>query len=175
MLFGKDNTILSIIPHHRTDALYRIYDVDRYDYRRYITRKRFSPKPKNPKIASVFREIGLADELGSGMVKLVKYVKAYSGGVPKLIEGDVFKTEIPLNRVDTTQTITTQTTQIELNDTQKRILDLIMLNKNITRENLAEKIGITSDGIKYNLDVMKKKNVIKRVGNRNTGHWEIIK
>ena len=75
MLFGKDNTILSIIPHHRTDALYRIYDVDRYDYRRYITRKRFSPKPKNPKIASVFREIGLADELGSGMVKLVKYVK----------------------------------------------------------------------------------------------------
>ena len=95
--------------------------------------------------------------------------------MPKLIEGDVFKTEIPLNRVDTTQTITTQTTQIELNDTQKRILDLIMLNKNITRENLAEKIGITSDGIKYNLDVMKKKNVIKRVGNRNTGHWEIIK
>ena len=140
-----------------------------------LQEKDFSPKPKNPKIASVFREIGLADELGSGMVKLVKYVKAYSGGVPKLIEGDVFKTEIPLNRVDTTQTITTQTTQIELNDTQKRILDLIMLNKNITRENLAEKIGITSDGIKYNLDVMKKKNVIKRVGNRNTGHWEIIK
>lgn len=140
-----------------------------------LQEKDFSPKPKNPKIASVFREIGLADELGSGMVKLVKYVKAYSGGVPKLIEGDVFKTEIPLNRVDTTQTITTQTTQIELNDTQKRILDLIMLNKNITRENLAEKIGITSDGIKYNLDIMKKKNVIKRVGNRNTGHWEIIK
>ena len=84
------------------------------------------------------------------MVKLVKYVKAYSGGVPKLIEGDVFKTEIPLNRVDTTLTTTTQTTHIESNDTQKKILELIMLNKNITRENLAEKIGITSDGIKYN-------------------------
>ncbi|MDD4220717.1 MAG: hypothetical protein PHR10_11130, partial [Sphaerochaetaceae bacterium] len=33
----------------------------------------FTPFPKNPVIASFFREIGQADELGSGMRKLMKY------------------------------------------------------------------------------------------------------
>ena len=33
----------------------------------------FSPFPKNPVIAHFFREIGRADELGSGVRKLMKY------------------------------------------------------------------------------------------------------
>ena len=35
----------------------------------------YSPYPKNPKIAGFFKEIGLADELGSGIKKIVKYTK----------------------------------------------------------------------------------------------------
>jgi ATP-dependent DNA helicase RecG len=38
-----------------------------------------------------FREIGRADELGSGVRKLMKYGKAYGGSDPELIEGDVFR------------------------------------------------------------------------------------
>jgi ATP-dependent DNA helicase RecG len=44
----------------------------------------------------VFREIGLADELGSGMRNTYKYTKLYSGGTPEFVEGDVFRTTIPL-------------------------------------------------------------------------------
>ena len=33
LLFGKDSTILSVLPHHRTDAILRRFNVDRYDDR----------------------------------------------------------------------------------------------------------------------------------------------
>jgi ATP-dependent DNA helicase RecG len=35
---------------------------------------------------------------GSGVKNLYKYTKLYSGGVPELIDGDVFKTIVPLNK-----------------------------------------------------------------------------
>ena len=56
----------------------------------------FSPYPKNPKIAKFFKEIGFVDELGSGVRNIFKYNKIYSGAEPEFIEGDVFKTIIPL-------------------------------------------------------------------------------
>lgn len=59
----------------------------------------FEPYAKNPPISKVFREIGLADELGSGMRNTYKYAKLYSGGTPKFIEGDVFRTVVPLTSV----------------------------------------------------------------------------
>jgi ATP-dependent DNA helicase RecG len=39
---------------------------------------------------------GRADQLGSGIRNLYKFTKLYSGGEPELIEGDIFKTIIPL-------------------------------------------------------------------------------
>ena len=43
--------------------------------------QKFEPFPKNPAISKVFREIGLADELGSGMRNTYKYTQLYSGKI----------------------------------------------------------------------------------------------
>ncbi|GHV24566.1 ATP-dependent DNA helicase RecG [Clostridia bacterium] len=57
----------------------------------------FTPYPKNPILARFFEKIGFSDQLGSGVRNLYKYTKIYSGGgEPELIEGDVFKTIVPL-------------------------------------------------------------------------------
>lgn len=56
----------------------------------------YSPYPKNPKIANFFKEIGLADELGSGIRKIVKYSKIYSGMIPEFNDDEIFKVKIPL-------------------------------------------------------------------------------
>ncbi len=63
----------------------------------YITPENLEPNPKNPLIASFFRTIGLADNLGSGTRKLFKYSKYYSGKDPQFKEGDVFKIIVPLD------------------------------------------------------------------------------
>ena len=179
LLFGKDITIMSALPQHKTDAIFRVENVDRYDDRdvmitnlfdtydrlmefgrkhlsdpfvleginsvsardkilreifsnllahrdyssayvaKFVIEKQrmytenaskahgegildlttFEPFPKNPAISKVFRETSLADELGSGMRNTYKYTQLYSGGTPEFIEGNVFKTIVPLNTV----------------------------------------------------------------------------
>ena len=74
-----------------------------------IDPENFSPFPKNPTIAKLFKEIGLVDELGSGVRNIYKYNTIYSGAEPVFLEGDVFKTIIPL----TTQATTQATTQVD--------------------------------------------------------------
>ena len=63
--------------------------------------QKFEPFPKNPSISKVFREIGIADELGSGMRNTYKYTQLYSGQTPLFEEGDIFRTIIPLKKIAT--------------------------------------------------------------------------
>ncbi|MBP3284844.1 MAG: putative DNA binding domain-containing protein [Clostridia bacterium] len=194
LLFGKDTTILSALPHHKTDAIYRVKNLDRYDDRddirtnlldsfdrlmafiekhlddkfylegsqridvrnkiarelcvNMLIHREFSnpypakliieknylktenankakmigkinvdfyePYPKNPKIAKVFKEIGLADELGSGVRNMVKYTKLYSGGVPEWKEDDIFRAFIPLIPQDIPQDTPQDTPQDDM-------------------------------------------------------------
>lgn len=57
------------------------------------------PHPKNPIIGAFFREIGRADELGSGMLNLMKYGRRYGGADPQLIEGDIFRIVVAVPEV----------------------------------------------------------------------------
>lgn len=54
----------------------------------FITVDNLEPNPKNPLIASFFRNIGYADQLGSGVRKLFKYSKYYSGKDPLFVEDE---------------------------------------------------------------------------------------
>ena len=60
---------------------------------------RFKAFSKNPAISKIFREIGYADELGSGMRNTNKYTKLYSGGNPIFVEDNIFQITIPIDHV----------------------------------------------------------------------------
>ena len=62
-----------------------------------ITLENLSPVSKNPIIARFFKQMGRADELGSGTRNLYHYTRLYSNADPVLEEGDTFTTTIPLN------------------------------------------------------------------------------
>lgn len=268
LLFGNDHAIINALPYHRTDAIYRAVDMDRYDDRddirtnlidsyyrlmefcdkhldsrfylneegqridiiniiarevcvnllihrnlrnpmtpqliiykddKIVTKnanrptkfgkldlKNITANPKNPKIAKAFHEMGLADELGSGTRNLEKYVPIYSNGKQaELIEEDIFTTIIPINYTDGTTLSTTLTKKkttlsttlpdTDINNNQKKILELISKNKKISQEEIAKNLGMTIDGVKYNMKELRKKGIIKRVGRKNDGYWQIIK
>jgi len=59
----------------------------------------FSPFPKNPVIARVFKEIGRADELGSGVRSIFEYFNFYSQQKPILEEKDILKYPFPPYRL----------------------------------------------------------------------------
>jgi ATP-dependent DNA helicase RecG len=56
----------------------------------------FYTHPKNPIILEVFKQIGRADELGSGVRNVFKYGKLYGDAEPVFEEGDIFKTTISI-------------------------------------------------------------------------------
>ena len=61
-------------------------------------------------------------------------------------------------------------------DTARKILDLIDSSPSITRMELSKKIGnISPDGIKYHLNRLKKRGILKRAGPDKGGFWKIIK
>lgn len=73
--------------------------------------------------------------------------------------------------INTTQ----NTTQKKINNSQKKIIELIKENPSITRKEMAEKIGISDDGIKYNLNKLKQMNILTRIGSDRSGTWKISK
>ena len=73
-----------------------------------------------------------------------------------------------------TQKTTQKTTQkIMLNDNQLSIIELIKENSKITRNELANILNITPDGVKYNLKKLIDNGFIERVGPDNGGYWKI--
>ena len=68
----------------------------------------------------------------------------------------------------TTQEITQETTQ-------EKILKLVKENPKITQNEMAKLIGISRDGIAYNINLLKQKGMIKRSGSTKSGNWEILK
>lgn len=74
-----------------------------------------------------------------------------------------------------TGTTTQETAQENLAATQERILDLLRTEPAISRRVMAERIGITPDGVKYHLTRLRAAGVVRHVGATKGGRWEVLK
>lgn len=99
-----------------------------------ITPENLEPNPKNPIVASFFRNIGYSDQLGSGVRNLFKYVKLYSGKEPEFKEGDVFRIMVPLN----------ETYSFDAGSIEQKNADKVPIS--------ADKVPISADKMPVNLD-----------------------
>lgn len=115
----------------------------------------FNPMPKNPLIASFFSTIGWADELGSGSRNLLKYARVYSGGTPSLIEGNVFKALVPIEKKPTSS-----------NDAAMLLVEQKINEKGfVTTVDLRDGLGITHKTAQRELAKLVENGVIQPVGN----------
>nr|WP_152513064.1 HTH domain-containing protein [Treponema pedis] len=138
--------------------------------------QKFEPFPKNPSISKVFREIGLADELGSGMRNTYKYVQLYSEEKPIFEEGNIFRTIIPLKKI-ATQKVARNVAQAVARNTAHEKAELIAFikekirkDKKITRQAIADAAGVSKKTIER---YIKEIDNLKYVGRGSNGHWEI--
>ena len=122
----------------------------------------FTPYPKNPNIAKVFREIGFADELGSGVKNLYKYSKAYGGRDPVIVEGEVFKLEI--------QTIE-QNINGGISGGINELLNFIRENEGLSAIDLSEKFDIPLRTIQRLIKQLKDDEKIVYKGSKKTGGY----
>jgi ATP-dependent DNA helicase RecG len=62
-----------------------------------------------------------------------------------------------------------------LNNREQITIQMIRNNKYVTREEIAEKCKVSLETIKRDISKMQKNKIIKRIGSRKTGYWQIIK
>ena len=141
---------------------------------RYIDLTSYTPYPKNPKIAAVFKEIGLADELGSGIQRITEFSKLYSNIPPKFKEDDIFETTIYLS-----SKITTRKSKI-LTGHKKVLYDFICSNNGVSRHQIndyvyplyeSKNIKELNNKVRYLLTKLKNENLIKNVGSDTKPLW----
>jgi predicted HTH transcriptional regulator len=73
----------------------------------------------------------------------------------------------------TTPKTTPITTPITTPKTRERLLELIGHNSRMTREELAQQLGIGINGVKQHILKLKKEGVLERIGGNRGGSWRI--
>ena len=161
----------------------------------------FEPFPKNPPISKVFREIGLADELGSGMRNSYKYTRMYSNSEPQFVEGDVFRVTIPLletatatvgagvglsgggnanGEVNDSETVNDNVNDsvndsVKLSVADTKVLAEIRRNPQATRSAIASALGVSVPTLDRSIRKLKDAGYIARVGSDKAGHWKVLR
>ena len=141
-----------------------------------ITPENLEPNPKNPIIAAFFRNIGLADELGSGVRNLYRYVSLYSGKNPELIDGDVFRIIVPLDdnysadtEVDKVQSAISKCKNCTLSEIA--VIEYVAKNPTATQGDIAAAIGKSLRSVKTDMSHLQEMGILTREGSRRDGRW----
>ena len=124
----------------------------------------------------------IIEKWGTGIPRIISECKEYGLPEPQLIDCDgdfrvnLFR-RIENTDVKTTTQSPTQTTQMEafeLSVNDKNLLRIIEANPALTQKELAVELEWTVDRVKYYLNKMKKRNMIKRIGTSHNGYWDIL-
>ena len=131
----------------------------------------FTPNSKNPLIAKFFMNIGRADQLGSGIRNLYTYTRLYSGGEPELVEGDIFKTIIPLVSASGKQAENKQINSTSTNGKKIFIVNYINEHGKISVSELANIFKLSEGRIRAILLEMTKEGTIKKIGKTKYAYY----
>ena len=148
--------------------------------------------PYNPDIANTFFRAGEIEAWGRGIERIIMACKNDGFSTPEFrydASGiwTTFKFEYPERTIiqsdpKATQKTTQKTTQKaiqNLTEQQQAILSFILSflkgHPEATRKEISESLSnITEDGVKYNLSRLQELGLLKRVGGRKQGYWQII-
>ena len=159
-----------------------VENANRSTYHGSITLENYSLSSKNPLIANFFKEIWFADELGSGVRNLYKYVPLYSGRRPTLIDDDIFKLTIPLDNDFSPEVWnpakeheSAEVEAIRREHLEMHILQMLRQDGYASRRKLAGSVrGGTEQKIRLCLERLQENGKIQRIGPAHGGYWKVV-
>lgn len=63
--------------------------------------------------------------------------------------------------------------KVLIRTTQEKLISLIRENPNITQNKLAERLGLTRDGVSCNIKKLREQGKIERIGSTKSGTWVV--
>ena len=148
----------------------------------------FSPFPKNPLLAHFFINIGRADVLGSGVRNLYEFTKLYSGGEPELIDGDVFRTIVPLRNENSTicdksaisgdrssdkSAISSDRAAIEISDRISAVIEYLEQNGKGKNADFVNLLNLSPQRVREILKEMTESGHIEKHGDRKHTYYTV--
>lgn len=146
--------------------------------------------PRNKTIAKLFRLVKLAENAGFGFDRMNSGWSSYSKVLPEYTtERDFVIVKFFLEPAPETVQKTVEKSSDKswertrqklgerldekLGETEWKILELMFEDKTISITKMAERIGVVPSTIENNIDKLKNKNLIFRIGKPKTGYWKI--
>jgi ATP-dependent DNA helicase RecG len=134
---------------------------------------------RNPLIFGLFARMQLVEQVGSGIIRMRDLMKEAGLPIPEFTTDGMF-----------TITLQRQKNGISNSDklgdkpgdklgertgdkTRDKIIEILKTNNKTTIPELAEMLDISYKGVEYHLTEMKKEGILKRIGPRKYGFWEI--
>ena len=113
-------------------------------------------------------QLRISERSGRGVPKIVA---AYGKDSIKIEKNRIIVT-IPFKKIGVNgfEIVSNKVT----NKTEKKILELMRNNPNITIQQIMVKTALSEPGVKKNLKQLKDKKIIKRIESNKTGYWEVI-
>lgn len=132
-------------------------------------------KIRNRCIAEVFSRMKIIESWGTGIKRMFSSCKEYGVREPELLEiGNSFRVNLYRPSYNEVHKSSPKSSPKDVNQTQQKILDMILENPEITQAAMAEKLNITSRAVKKNIKELVEKGLVERVGSARKGYWNIL-
>lgn len=131
-------------------------------------------RARNQIIAELLSKTDYVEKLGTGINRIKNAMK--NEGLPEPIFEYNYSFSITL--LDQTRGGSEKNLEKDLEkltENQRKIINLIKKNPNITQGELSKVINISEKNIRINISKLKQKGFLKRVGPDKGGYWEIVK
>lgn len=132
---------------------------------------------RNPKIAAYLHEYDYVQEFGEGVDRMYREMAEASLPEPEYKDVSFMLIATVRNSINITKNDPVNdpvNAPVKLNKTQQSILDIIIKNPNITREEIAIKSKKSLATIRRCIAELKEKGIIARVGSAKTGYWKVL-
>ena len=131
--------------------------------------------------ANIFSQMGLVEAWGSGIKRIPNAAEEYGLPKPRFQEFDnmfrveLFRSSFPMtNEKENIGEASEVEWRMDLNDTQQKIIKLLLEDHQLSAVKLAEKIGVASRNIENNIKKLKEYGILIRYGSPKNGYWEIV-
>ena len=134
---------------------------------------------RNKLLAEAFYLIGEIEKYGTGFIRIREWLRGYPHISLDISEmGDFFRVDIRSTQgkkeTDFKDDLKNDLrNQFGLTGNQADILQSVIQNKFITQQQLAERIRITSRNVRNNMEKLKSKGLIRRIGPKKGGYWQV--
>ena len=128
-------------------------------------------KPFNPNIANGFFRAGFIETWGRGIEKICEACRNYGTTLP---EYTVYPEDIMI-KFEALNTDINTDINTDTDFKAEKLLEYLKENPKVTQKGLAEYFNVTKRTIERNMNILKKENLIERVGNNRSGYWKILK